>query len=134
MNSAEIKELLVDVIAPISAIERRIGIPKNVLQQSLKGTRDLPKEWAIRLKEFVEKKQYLGLRRKKPELKFAKSVAKNKEPNLDTKVEYKVPDEKAYDGGKQTRLLSDEFGQTGKMEGWDKLSKIEKLKRMREGY
>lgn len=116
MNSIELKELLAEVVAPISAIERRVGIPKNVLQQSLKGSRDLPKEWVARLKEFVEKKQYIGLRRKKKELIFAKPTTKKKEKPLDTKIDYKVPDEKAYDGEKINRFLGDEYGQTGKME------------------
>ena len=65
MNSSEIKELLKGVVAPIRAIERKTGIPTNVLQQSLKGHRELPKEWAIRLRTFVDKKEYVGLRRKK---------------------------------------------------------------------
>lgn len=90
MNSAELKELLANVVAPISAIEQKTGIPKNVLQQSLKGKRSLPKEWAVRLKEFVEKKQYVGLRRKKPTLKFAKTTKIDKKPFMSDAIKKKL--------------------------------------------
>ena len=61
----ELISLLEDIDVPIVAIERKIGCPLTSLQKALKGERSLPKEWAIRLRTFVDKKEYVGLRRKK---------------------------------------------------------------------
>lgn len=116
MDKDSVLKLLENVAAPIIRIEEKIGMPRSTLQKAIDGDRPLPKEWAIKLKDFVEKKQYIGLKRKKPELKFAKSGAKKKEPSLDTKIDYKEPDEAAYDGKKADKYLNDEYGQTGKME------------------
>lgn len=64
MNQEELTKLLENVGSPISRIEEKIGMPKSTLQKALKGERTLPKEWAIKLKDFVAKKQYIGLKRK----------------------------------------------------------------------
>lgn len=59
MNKEELAVLLVDVVRPRYKIENDLGIPKNVLQQAMKGKRNLPKKWAVLLKEYVQKRRYL---------------------------------------------------------------------------
>lgn len=79
MGSAEIIKLLENVAVPIAHIEKKIGIPATVLQKSIKGKRDLPKKWAIALKNYVATKQYLV---------------------GNAQIEYKKADKKSYDGKK----------------------------------
>lgn len=61
MKAADIKKLIENVPLSISDIEMRIGMPKTTLQKALKGGRDLPKKWQLKLNFFIEKKQYLTL-------------------------------------------------------------------------
>lgn len=109
MDKDSVLKLLENVAAPILRIEEKIGMPRSTLQKVIDGDRDLPKEWALKLKDFVEKRQYIGLKRKKKK-EVVLEVVKEKpaEPKKEAKKEDK--------------------------DDWSGLSKIEKLKRMREGY
>jgi plasmid maintenance system antidote protein VapI len=64
MNQSELIELLKDVPSPISRIEEKLGMPKSTIQKVIDGNRRLPKEWEIRLRNFVAEKQYQWLKRK----------------------------------------------------------------------
>jgi hypothetical protein len=83
MNKEELTKLLEEVSAPISKIEAKIGMPKNSLQKALKGERKLPKSWALKLKDFIAKKQYIGLTRGRPK-EVSKTTEKPKEVNSKT--------------------------------------------------
>lgn len=79
MNKEELAVLLVDVVRPRYKIENDLGIPKNVLQQAMKGKRNLPKKWAVLLKEYVQKKRYL-----------VANILENKKRSVITEVEEKT--------------------------------------------
>ena len=49
MTQQEIIDLLAKVTTPIYQIEEKLGMPKTTLQKAIKGERDLPKKWCIKL-------------------------------------------------------------------------------------
>lgn len=86
MNSKELHELLDIVTKPIYQIEIQIGIPATVLQKALKGKRKLPKKWSIRLKDYVQRKEYLiGAVPKKVKTETTESEKQKEEPKNDEK-------------------------------------------------
>lgn len=64
MDLASVKKLLENIGSPISGIEEKLGMPQGTLAKVLSGKRNLPKPWAIKLKDFVERKGYLMVKRK----------------------------------------------------------------------
>lgn len=57
MKKEEIIELLSKVITPIYQIEENLGMPKTTLQKAVKGERELPKKWSIKLLETYPKEK-----------------------------------------------------------------------------
>jgi len=51
MDKTEINTILVNVATPIYQIEVDLGMPKTTLQKAIKGERELPKKWALKLIE-----------------------------------------------------------------------------------
>lgn len=51
MSKEDILKLLEAVTTPIYQIEINLGMPKTTLQKALKGGRELPKKWALKLQE-----------------------------------------------------------------------------------
>lgn len=49
MDKKEIERLLSQVATPIYQIEKSLGMPKTTLQKAIKGERELPKKWALKL-------------------------------------------------------------------------------------
>lgn len=59
MEQQALDALMENVGRPMYKIEKDLGMPMNTLQRAMKGNRLLPKKWAIKLKHYVETKQYL---------------------------------------------------------------------------
>lgn len=51
MEKDEIIYLLSSVAVPVYQIEANLGMPKTTLQKAIKGERDLPKKWELKLLE-----------------------------------------------------------------------------------
>jgi hypothetical protein len=51
MKSEELKDLLATVAKPVYQIEVDLGMPKTTLQKAIKGDRELPKKWSLKLVE-----------------------------------------------------------------------------------
>ena len=69
MTKEELIVLMADVVRPMYKIEKDIGMPMNTLQRAMKGTKDLPKKWAVKLKGYIERKEYLTADLKNPTTK-----------------------------------------------------------------
>lgn len=83
MNQQEVVSILDGVTAPISRIEEKLGMPRSTIQNVVNGKRSLSKEWSAKLKGFVERKEYIGLKRKpRKEIKAA-PIKENKVQNKD---------------------------------------------------
>lgn len=61
MKKEEILELLAKVVTPIYQIEANLGMPKTTLQKAVKGERELPKKWSIKLLETYPKEKVIIL-------------------------------------------------------------------------
>ena len=57
MKKEEILELLAKVVTPIYQIEQNLGMPKTTLQKAVKGERELPKKWSLKLLETYPKEE-----------------------------------------------------------------------------
>lgn len=84
----------------MSDLEKLIGLPKNGLSGILKGGKKLSKKSKLKIAVWEKSAKPNPLELDWEEL-------------LDTKIDFKEPDENSYDVKKQTMVINDEYGQIG---------------------
>lgn len=85
MNKDELIKLLEEVDTPIYQIESEIGMPKTTLQKAIKGQRDLPKRWRIKLLAKYPPKTNLQLQESQIKEKPIGGKQKDEKQSVETK-------------------------------------------------